>query len=109
MFLADINNENSINETYRQNLINLDRLVLINFGHDETVKPNISEHFGFFTSNLDQIVNLTQTRLFEEDRIGLKTLYQNDKLTFLSLPDSGHMIFTDQWFISQIINRFIKN
>lgn len=34
VFLTDINNEVALNDEYKQNLINLDNLVLLMFDHD---------------------------------------------------------------------------
>lgn len=51
-FLPDINNELPVkNETYRANLVALDRLVLFRFEDDGTVVPRASEWFGFFDGN----------------------------------------------------------
>lgn len=51
-FLPDINNELPVkNETYRANLLALDRLVLFRFEDDWTVVPRASEWFGFFDGN----------------------------------------------------------
>jgi palmitoyl-protein thioesterase len=41
VFLPDINNEypHSKNKTYKENLLSLNKLVLIKFAEDETVRP----------------------------------------------------------------------
>lgn len=42
-FLSEINQENTVNKTYRENLLKAENLVLVRFTSDRTVIPSISE------------------------------------------------------------------
>jgi palmitoyl-protein thioesterase len=55
IFLPDINNENPLhrNKTYKQNLLSLNKLVLIKFAEDETVRPAESAVILFQGSTLE--------------------------------------------------------
>ncbi|GMS90732.1 hypothetical protein PENTCL1PPCAC_12907, partial [Pristionchus entomophagus] len=75
IFIAEINNEVVINESYKTNLMALDNLVLVMFDEDITVIPRESSWFGFYQEkNIDVIVPYNESRLYTEDRIGLRTL-----------------------------------
>ena len=43
VFLADINNENAKNATYKQNLLKLENFVMVKFEKDTMVQPRESE------------------------------------------------------------------
>lgn len=47
-FLADINNENIINENYIKRLQSLDNFVMVKFENDTIVQPVETEWFGFY-------------------------------------------------------------
>lgn len=47
-FLAEINNENEVNQTYIENLNNLQHFVMVKFDSDSMVQPVDSEWFGFY-------------------------------------------------------------
>lgn len=49
-FLADINNEKTVNVDYIENLRSLENFVLVKFGNDTMVQPVESEWFGFYKS-----------------------------------------------------------
>ncbi|XP_011502224.1 PREDICTED: palmitoyl-protein thioesterase 1 [Ceratosolen solmsi marchali] len=106
-FLSDINNELQINETYKRNLKKLKNLVLVKFDHDQMVQPAISEWFGFYKpGQAVEIETLHNSKLYIEDRLGLKEMDANGKLHFISL-DSKHLQFDIEWFIEAIINKFL--
>uniref|UniRef100_A0A1B6BZS0 Palmitoyl-protein thioesterase 1 n=2 Tax=Clastoptera arizonana TaxID=38151 RepID=A0A1B6BZS0_9HEMI len=108
LFLADINNEREVNLDYKNNLKKLNNFVLVKFANDTMVQPRDSEWFGFYTPG--QAVNITKlqdSKLFIEDRLGLKDLYTQGRLKFLSVP-GDHLQFTDDWFRETIVNQFLK-
>ncbi|XP_001603353.1 palmitoyl-protein thioesterase 1 [Nasonia vitripennis] len=108
VFLADINNELRINETYKENLQKLKNLVLVKFEKDTMVEPRISEWFGFYKSGQDvEIETLHESALFIEDRLGLKQMDAEGKLHFLSV-DGNHLQFTDSWFVGNVIEKYLK-
>ena len=52
------------------------------------------------------MLNVTETRLYKEDWIGLKTMDSAGKLVFLSTP-GNHLQFTDKFFKEEIIKRYL--
>lgn len=102
-FLADINNERfqdlaedidtggeSRNETYRDNLKRLNKLVLLRFSEDQTVVPSTSAHFTLpanSTNSNDSLgsdsydpLPLEDLPLYREDYIGLRFINERGGL-----------------------------
>ncbi len=79
-FLADANNEKlSKNEIYKENILSLKNFVMVYSPNDEIVKPPESGFFGIYNKQL-QLVNLTDTELFKQDWLGLRTLNDSNRL-----------------------------
>ncbi|CAG8591605.1 16551_t:CDS:2, partial [Racocetra fulgida] len=75
IFLPDINNELEVkNETYKKNLVTLNKLVLIRFTEDTTLKPG--------DTAVRNVVPVREQKLYKEDWIGLKTLDEAGRLVF---------------------------
>lgn len=94
-FLSNINNESSndyINRDFIKNIQKLDVLVLIKFKYETIFLPVESQHFGYIDEK-NNILNFTETNVYKEDRIGLKFLYENDKIVFDEF-EGDHMQFT---------------
>jgi len=110
LFLGDINNvRQQKNETYKQNLIRLNKFVMVKFTEDTMVQPIASEWFGEYLDGQDQVtVPLNRTRLYLEDWIGMRVLDEKGKLDFLSVV-GDHLQFTQQWFIQNIIQGYLTN
>ncbi|KAK6989549.1 palmitoyl-protein thioesterase 1 [Biomphalaria glabrata] len=107
VFLADINQERKFNSTYKDNLLKLKNLVLVMFSEDTMVDPKESEWFGFYIEGQSKAVyNMTQSKLYQQDLLGLKELNESGRLTLLSSP-TDHLQFTDAWFEQNIL-RFLK-
>ncbi|KAK4327873.1 hypothetical protein Pmani_001680 [Petrolisthes manimaculis] len=107
IFLADINNEKVINEAYRTNLKKLETFVMVKFLTDTMVVPQESEWFGFYAPGQDnEVLPLQQTQLYLEDRLGLKEMDEAGKLHFLTQP-GGHLAFTDEWFLQEIVDKYV--
>jgi len=53
--------------------------MLVLFEQDSIVYPNISEHFGEIDAHKN-ILSMNQTRLYNEDWIGLKSLDDQEKV-----------------------------
>ncbi|XP_063597472.1 palmitoyl-protein thioesterase 1-like isoform X1 [Penaeus indicus] len=107
IFLADINNEEVINESYRENLKKLENFVMVKFEEDSMVVPPESEWFGFYSPGQDsEVLPLQQTQLYIEDRLGLKEMDEAGKLHFLSVA-ADHLNFDDQWFLEEIVDKFV--
>jgi len=110
IFLADINNESDkgINQSYKTNLLQLKNLILVQFEDDTMVDPKESESFGWFTEGqAKEIANLTQTKLYLEDRIGIKQLHEEGRLIIYKVP-GDHLQLDMDWFKSEIIGKFLK-
>ena len=41
-----------------------------------------------------------------QDRLGLRIMDEEGKLTFLTY-DGGHLQFDDQWFLDEIVDKFL--
>lgn len=108
-FLADINNENSINETYRNNLLALDNMVLVEFLQDHVVVPRETSLFGFYASGQSkQMIPLENSRLYKEDRLGLRELNSSGRLHMISLP-GDHLQFRISWFMKNLASVYLEN
>lgn len=83
-FLADANNEKvQKNELYKENILSLKKFVMVYSTIDEIVKPPESGFFGIYNKQL-QLVNLTDTELYKQDWIGLKTLNESNRMFVFS-------------------------
>jgi len=106
VFLADINQERSPKASYKQNLMKLKNFVMVKFLRDSMVQPRESEWFGFYKDeNIHEIETLQQSRLYQEDLLGLKEMDQQGKLHFLAV-DGDHLQITDV-FLEMLIDKFI--
>lgn len=108
VFLADINNERVLNETYRDNLQKLDNFVMVKFNKDTVVQPIATEWFGFYKENdLKSTFTLQESTLYQEDRLGLRTMEENGKLHFFAV-NGDHIQFSEKWFSQTIIDQFFR-
>jgi len=109
VFLPDINNEREAkNITYKENLISLNKFVMVKFTEDSMVQPIESEWFGYYTpGQAIETIPLNETDLYKEDWIGMKTLDGANKLEFLSVV-GDHLQFSDQWFIENIVGPYLN-
>ncbi|EGD76581.1 hypothetical protein PTSG_07698 [Salpingoeca rosetta] len=87
-FLADINNEREQkNATYRRNMVQLNTLALSMATKDSVVIPQSSPLFSFFANNSDSdVVPWNETKGYEEDWVGLRTLHESGRLITAALP-----------------------
>ncbi|XP_072836128.2 palmitoyl-protein thioesterase 1 [Pogona vitticeps] len=103
LFLADINQERCINETYKINLMSLKKFVMVRFLNDTMVDPPASEWFGYYRSGqAKETVPLNETALYKEDRLGLKEMDQGGQLEFLG-AEGDHLQFSKEWFYENIL------
>lgn len=92
-FLPYLNNElaDKRNSTYKKRFARLQNLVLIMFEHDEVLIPKETSWFGYYPDGAFEPVLLPQqTELYIEDWIGLRTLDEEGKVKFISVP-GGHL------------------
>lgn len=107
VFLADINNENTKNQTYKENLLKLKNFVMIRFSEDTMVDPPISEWFGFYDPGQAKVTHTLQdSPLYKEDWLGLKEMNENGKLHFL-MAVGDHLQIDLNWFLKNIIKPFL--
>ncbi|KRT82069.1 lipase, partial [Oryctes borbonicus] len=86
-FLADINNEVNIVQTYIDRLLALDNFVMVKFENDTMVQPIATEWFGFYKPGQSKdIVQLNKSAIYINDRLGLRRMDSQKKLHFLSVP-----------------------
>ncbi|XP_065882733.1 palmitoyl-protein thioesterase 1-like [Dysidea avara] len=103
IFLPDINQENTQNEAYKENLMKLHNFVMVKFTEDTMVQPRESEWFGFYLSGqAKKTFTLQESDLYEKDLLGLQAMDKQNKLHFLSSP-TDHLRFTKEWFIDNLM------
>lgn len=108
LFLADINQERVVNETYKKNLQQLEKFVLVKFLNDSVVDPVESEWFGFLkVGQAKEVETLQESVLYKEDRLGLAAMDQEGKLVFLQ-THGDHLQFTREWFNANLLP-FLKS
>uniref|UniRef100_A0A3Q0SCJ3 Palmitoyl-protein thioesterase 1 n=1 Tax=Amphilophus citrinellus TaxID=61819 RepID=A0A3Q0SCJ3_AMPCI len=102
-FLADINQERAVNETYKKNLQQLEKFVMVKFLQDSVVDPVDSEWFGFLkTGQSKETETLQESVLYKEDRLGLAAMDKAGKLVFLA-ADGDHLQFNQEWFKANLV------
>lgn len=120
-FLADINNERIINQTYIENLQQLNKFVMVKFTKDQIVQPKESQWFGYYKAGQDkETETLEESELFLkacwfkrhtstvknvnlsfQNRLGLQEMHKRNKLIFLEC-EGDHLQFTKDWFKTNI-------
>ncbi|XP_077193704.1 palmitoyl-protein thioesterase 1 [Paroedura picta] len=103
LFLADINQEQGINPTYKKNLMSLKKFVMVKFLNDTMVDPPASEWFGYYRAGqAKETIPLNETSLYTEDHLGLKEMDQAGKLVYLG-AEGDHLHFSKEWFFKNIL------
>jgi palmitoyl-protein thioesterase len=111
-FLPDINNELPVrNETYKMNILKLNAFVMTHSDVDETVEPSLSGWFLGYKPKSIEIELWNETRQFNEDLLGLRTLWEQGKIyQFTSHVPHGASDHTpNKDFIFQNIMPFFNN
>ncbi|XP_056154944.1 palmitoyl-protein thioesterase 1 [Lampris incognitus] len=103
LFLADINQERVVNETYKKNLQLLGKFVMVKFLQDTVVDPVDTEWFGFLkTGQAKETETLQESSLYKEDRLGLAAMDKVGKLVFLA-SEGDHLQFSREWFNANLL------
>ncbi|KAM3262468.1 hypothetical protein ACQJBY_052911 [Aegilops geniculata] len=87
-FLPKLNNEipGERNAAYKERFINLENLVLIMFENDTILIPRETSWFGYYPDGaFDPVLPPQQTKLYQEDWIGLKALDDVGRVKFVSV------------------------
>jgi len=106
-FLPDLNNELSTkNETYKKNMISLQKYVLVEALNDTVVYPKESETHGYYAwGDESSVVQMRDTDAYKGDWIGLQTLDKANKLETLSF-EGDHLRFSDDFWNTNILPYF---
>ncbi|KAI0790670.1 alpha/beta-hydrolase [Abortiporus biennis] len=112
-FLTDINNEldESVNETYAENLSSLNKLILVLFSEDKTVVPKETSWFGSYAPPEDHddygktIIPMRLQTLYTEDRIGLKTLDERGDVVLETCEGEHMQLSTGCW--RPLVNTYV--
>ncbi len=102
MFLAVINNERNFNQTFYDNFVSINKLVLVYSTNDKVIHPPISGWFGFYDKDMN-IQNFNQTNLYLKDLFGLKKMEKDNKIVFYQTEFEHHE------HSDEIATDFIKN
>lgn len=95
-FLADVNNEREVkNQTYKENLMKLEKFAMYMFSEDVTVIPKESAWFSEVNTTTGEETKLKDRLLYKEDWLGLKALDEEGKLDFM-VAEGGHMQLSDE-------------
>lgn len=96
LFLPHANNEveHVYNEVYRENIESLDYFVMVNSDAEEMITPSASCHFGFYQIGSNRHIQpFLESEQYHNNLLGLKTLYDQDKLLFKT-AHCTHMNYT---------------
>ncbi|XP_074597238.1 palmitoyl-protein thioesterase 1-like isoform X2 [Brevipalpus obovatus] len=108
IFLADINCEREVKPIYKDNLLKLEKFVMVLFTNDSFVQPIVSQTFGqYVPGQSSKVLPMEETELYKSDRIGLKTLNEQGKLINHTV-NGDHVKFTHEWFIDTIVKKYLK-
>ncbi|XP_010529980.1 PREDICTED: palmitoyl-protein thioesterase 1-like [Tarenaya hassleriana] len=87
-YLPKLNNEKADdrNSTFKDRFTSLHNLVLVMFEDDKVLVPKETSWFGFYPDgDFHRLLSPQQTKLYEEDWIGLKTLDDAGRVKFVSV------------------------
>lgn len=110
-FLPRLNNEleDSRNATYTERFSSLNQLVLIMFEQDNVLIPRETAWFGYFPAgSVDTVLAYNETDLYIDDWIGLKTLDEAGKVTWISFP-RGHLHINETEMSTHIVPYLIDS
>merc|ERR1719192_2585846 len=108
-FIAEINNEGpNPNATYADNLMKLEKMVLVMFSQDTMVEPRESSHFKYYKDGgSDSIVDFNDETVTMGLKDALKAMVDNGQIDYLESP-GDHLQFTEEWFEKNIISVYLK-
>ena len=104
-FIADINQEVSVNPTYKQNLMRISNITFIMFNKDTMVIPKESEWFGFYKpGQAKDLMTLQESDLWKRDKLGLREMDSQGRLSFLKI-EADHLSFSQDFCNDEIMPR----
>jgi len=107
-FLAKINGEGpNPNATYAENLLKLEKMVLVMYSGDTVVVPRESSHFKFYKEGQStEIVDFDDESVQMGLKDALMAMRANGQIDYLVAP-GGHVQHTDEWFKENIISVYL--
>lgn len=110
-FLPYINNERgTASEIARQkeNFLRLSKLVLVGGPGENVIDPWQSTIFGYYSAD-KSIVEMEETRVYQDDLFGLKTLKESGRLEVCVVEGISHLQFRDnKKMLTRCILPFLK-
>jgi len=105
--LADWNNEGiQTHSLYKTNFLKTNKYVMIKALKDTMVFPNENEWWGGFADgSFSKVLKMNETRQYQEDLFGLRTVDKAGKIFFNSTP-GNHLDFTDEELFAWIDQHF---
>lgn len=99
-FLPYINNEiKSYNSSrFRENLLKVEKMILIGGPDDGVITPWQSSHFGYFNED-GFVIPFYLRKIYRNDDIGLKTMHKDGRLKVLTFPNVHHF----DWHINATV------
>lgn len=108
-FLAEINNEKTVNQDYIDRLQKLNKFVMVKFANDTIVQPLETSWFGFYKPGSDtELLPLEESEIFIKDKLGLKQMKEDGKLVYLA-TEGNHMQISKEWFTENIIVPYLRD
>lgn len=90
-FLAEANNEINFDEERKDAWMHVNHALFVQWEEDQTVIPKESAHWAEYDAHFE-VVERHETILFQEDLIGLQTLEDAQKTSYLTFP-GDHLEF----------------
>lgn len=107
-FMADINNERTVkNETYKRNMMRLEKFGMYMFGNDTTVVPKESAFFQEVNVTSGEVTALKDRAMYKEDWLGLKGLDEKGRLR-MEIVEGEHMHLSDEMLTSVFKDYFSR-
>jgi palmitoyl-protein thioesterase len=98
--LADLNNELQINQQHRDRLKALDLFMTIQHANDTMVQPSITSIFGYFKDHqMTEVVDLEDTQLWKEDRLGLREMHDDGRFFRCTIPGEHETATYGQFYL----------
>merc|ERR1712217_320767 len=93
--LAQWDNENTVNATYKANFQSVKQYVMVKALEDSMVYPNEGEHWGSIPDgSYGNAQEMKDTKFYKEDLFGLKDVDAAGKIAYETTP-GDHLQFTD--------------
>ncbi|KAG7893092.1 hypothetical protein KL936_001266 [Ogataea polymorpha] len=104
-FLKFVNNEFIRDTEYVDNFTKLEKLVMVMFSKDDMLVPKETAWFCDLDPDSGEIIPFNETSSFRDDLIGIRTLYEQNKIDFLTISDSHMKI--DEGHLRFIANKYL--